>query len=180
MNSPPTIYYVLQIAVPALLLVAGWYVLYRNSVRIESRKEVREFVEQIEKIINKINTDSRQYYSIENHEAIGNLSCTIKSNFLLLSHYLFILKGLGVDFQNSEYLIAFKKNTTGGYFETTDYLQQIDIPGWQADCANFAAQLKLSVRLAYFRWCGNYKTLKLKRENNLKMFDFRGRAPTRE
>lgn len=162
MNTLPPVYYMLQITVPALLIITGWFVLYRNSVKIEKRKEVRDFVDQITDLIDKISIDSQIYYSSLNSDSIGNLSCTIKSNFLLLSHYLFIMKGLGVEFQNSDYLIGFKKITTGGYFETSSYLKQSDIPGWQADCANNAAQLKLSVRLAYFYWCGSFRSPKEK------------------
>jgi hypothetical protein len=164
---PPAIYYILQILVPAILIISGWFVLYRNSVKIETRKEAREFIEKIEFLIDKIQTQVNKYYCSDNMKFNGNLSCSIKADFLLLSHYLFIMKGLGLTLQNSEHLVAYKKATTGAYFETADYLKQTDIPGWEADCVNHAAKLKLSVRTAYFRWSGSYKVPKDKIKNQV-------------
>lgn len=155
-ESLPTIYYVLQIAIPATLIISGWFVVYKNSKSIESRKEARDFVECMEDLIDKIHRDSILYFSKDNEFSIGPLSSAIKSNSLLLSHYLFVLKGLGIEFKGSPKLTAFRKSITGGFFETTNFHKQTEIPGWSEEISNCAAELKLSLRTAYFTWCGTY------------------------
>lgn len=157
MTAPPPIYYFLQIAVPASLIVAGWFVVYANSKKIESRKEARDFVEQIEGLIDTINIRSKEYYNSNENTPSENLSSEIKASFTLLSHYLFILKGLGIRFKNTTRLVMFKKLITGSYFETKDFKNQLAIPGWNQEVSNATAELKLSVRQAYFEWCGSYK-----------------------
>lgn len=160
MTGPPQIYYYLQIAVPAIIIIAGWFVIYNNSLKIESRKEARDFVDKIENLIDSLQHDINQYYSVnENH--IGNYSSNIKAKFLLLSHYLFILKSLGINFRGSRLLTEFKKSATGGYFETQDFRKQAEIPGWEADLASLAAQIKLALRRSYFEWTQGTKLVSL-------------------
>lgn len=158
MSTPPLIYYVLQIVVPAIIIIAGWFVVYNNSKKIESRKEARDFVDQIDSLVDEIYTECVEYYSSIDEKHIGNKSSGIKSKFLLLSYYLLILKGLGIKFKGSRILGEFRRNVTGSFFETVDFHKQSQIPGWCEETANSAAQLKLSVRQAYFEWCGSYRS----------------------
>lgn len=156
MTSPPKLYYVLQILVPAILIIAGWIVVYKNSLKIEARKEAREFVDQMDSLIDGLQEKIVTYYT-NNNAHIGSLSASIKADFQLISHYLFIIQGMGIRFTRSDVLTNYRKSATGGFFETTKFRDQRGIPGWDAEIAGLAAQLKLSVRRAYVTWSGNYK-----------------------
>lgn len=160
MNQPPTYYYILQISVPALMIAAGWYVVHQNALRIERRKEAREFVEYIEKLIDEIYEDVTDYF-LNGNCHIGQKSASIKANFQLVSHYLFILKGLGLDPKCGSLLTRLRKISTGGFFETKNFKKQVEIPGWDAELAESSAQIKLAIRQSYYRWTKHFKPLEL-------------------
>lgn len=137
------------------MIVAGWFVVYNNSLKIEKRKEAREFVQDIEILIDKIYVDVISYYT-NGEEHIGPDTSLIKSNFLLISHYLFVLKSLGLNPNCSQYLTQFRRSSTGGFFETKEFKNQCNVPGWDSEIANSASQLKLSLRICYYKWVGAY------------------------
>ena len=133
------------------MIAAGWYVVYRNSLKIEARKEAREFVDHLDGVIDSLHRSIIRYYC-ENEQHTGDLSSSIKAEFLLISHYLFLLKGLGINFTGGALLTNYRKAATGMFFETVEFKKQRDIPNWEAEVASLAAQLKLALRRAYFSW----------------------------
>lgn len=142
------------------MIGAGWLVVYRNSLRIEARKDARDFLEQIESNIDSLQGNIVKYY-VDNEQHIGHLSAQIKADFQLLSQHMFILKGFGIKVYGSDILTQYRKSSTGGYFETVDFRKQRDIPGWDADLSSLSAQLKLALRRSYHEWTKAYSPPKL-------------------
>ena len=143
-----------RIAAPSALVVLGWLVLYSNAKRIETRKEIRKLADIINQTIDEVASDARLYFSKQNTEYTGHLSNKIKTELSLISHYLFLMDGCGVKFLGSRDLVEFRKIVTGSYFETAQFMKQIEIPGWSAEFAASHAKLKLSVDRSYFKWTG--------------------------
>lgn len=159
--TPPPIFYVLQILVPASLIVAGWVVVFNNAKKIEARKEARDFCQNLVEFVDRLSLNVIDYYK-HNDQHIGPKSSKIKADFLLLSHYLFLLEGLGIKFKGSSTLNEFRKSSTGGYFETRSFKKQCEIPGWDAEIAALSAKMKIAIYRDYFEWAGNYKAPKPK------------------
>lgn len=147
----------IRIGIPAMLIIAGWVVLYRNSRKIESRKELRSLVQHVIDISCEIQKDAEFYYGKDNKSHSGLVTSRIKSNFLLLSKYLYVLRSLGLDLSDAEILNNYRKTVTGGHFETKDYKKQVAIPGWEIELAQNHAAFKIWLDQAYFRWSGAFK-----------------------
>lgn len=143
-----------KIAVPAALVVVGWLVLYSNARKIETRKEIRKLADIINQTIDIVAADARVYFSSANTEHVGHLSNKIKTDLSLISHYLFLLQGCGLKFLGTRDLVDFRKVVTGSYFETSEFMKQLEIPGWISEFAACQAKLKLSVDRSYFKWTG--------------------------
>ncbi|KHL25633.1 hypothetical protein PK98_02965 [Croceibacterium mercuriale] len=148
----------IKLTVPAILVIAGWYVVYRNALKLEFRKDTRKLIEITIGIVESVTEDSRDYYSESNRDHIGYLSARIKADLSLISHYIFMIESCGVKFKGSDALVDFRKCVSGSYFETTDFRKQIDLPGWHSELSVSSARLKMLLDRCYFEWTNALKS----------------------
>lgn len=92
----------------------------------------------------------RYYKGDEGH--IGFHSADIRSKFLLLSHYLILMKNKGITFDFTPYLIAYRKAVMGDHFETEQYKKQLEIPDRKSDIANSRSELHFRITKSYIDW----------------------------
>jgi hypothetical protein len=142
---------VLRIAIPAAIVVIGWWIVSNQNDKRERRKEIRSIVDELKEIILEIRADTIEYYSERNSEATGSLSDKIKLNFLLVSQYLLLLRNAGMAINVSAELIALRKTATGGYFENAQFRKQGENPKWLSGLCSESVELILAIEKAYFR-----------------------------
>lgn len=142
---------ILRIAIPAGIVVVGWWIVSSQTDKRERRKEIRAIVEDLRKTILEIREDTVEYYGTENKISVGSLSDKIKLNFLLVSQYLLLLKNAGMVLNVSAELIALRKTATGGFFESKDFHKQTENPKWLSSLCSESVELILAIEKAYFR-----------------------------
>lgn len=135
-----------------LVVIAGWFVVFRQAIHLRRRDDVRKTVDLIGATVDEVYDICREYYSQRTDGHINYLSTNIKAKFVLISHYLILVSGSDIVKNVSPALRAFKIHATGGYFETTDYHKQEDVPNWKTELAASAHELKFRVEKGYFDW----------------------------
>ncbi|MEN7535975.1 hypothetical protein [Aurantiacibacter flavus] len=145
---------------PLALSVIGWVVVFEHSALLKNRDNISEIVKSAKFEVDEILKISKQYYeSNDNH--IGFLSGEIRSKFLLVSHYLMLLRDLGVDGKVARYLVQYKQAVTGGYFETIDFKMQTQEQVGKSDITNSANELKFRIDKMYCDWMKSTSILKV-------------------
>lgn len=140
------------LAVTNLVVIVGWFFLFKQTLSIKRRDEIRKLVELSSATIDEIYLLCQEYYSSDSGDHISYSSTNIKAKFVLLSHYLLLLRNEGVGGEISVALRAFKIFATGGLFETTRFNEQDDVPGWKSELATSAHELKFRIEKGFFDW----------------------------
>jgi len=146
--------------IAAILVVVGWVVLYRQTLAMRRREEMAQSVQLVIQTVDNIFHLSREYYSPSNSDHISYLSAEIKGKFVLLSKYLMILKAAGMQFDVKVDILKFKMLSTGGHFETVDFLQQLNQPNWREELTYSGLSLRYSIERSYFTWCNQKLNIK--------------------
>ncbi len=142
---------ILRLVIPATCIVIGWLVVSNQQDKRERRKEIRDLVEEVTKIILIVREDVLEYFGEKNNDPTGPLADKIKLNLLLISQYLFLMKSAGLNIKVSQELIALRKTATGGFFETVDFKKQLENPQWLGNLRSESVELILAIQKAYFR-----------------------------
>lgn len=150
-NSYASYIAALSIAVSVL----GWIVVFRQTSIIKYRDDVKVIVQKSEDTVNRL-FDLAKYYYQENDEHIGFASADIRANFLLLSHYLILLRHFGLETKLESYVVAYRSAIMGGYFETTDFKKQLEIPDKRSDISNTKSELNFRINKSYFNWTNEF------------------------
>lgn len=144
---------VLSIAIPNLLVLIGWLVIYRQTISIKRRDDLEGIVRKSCELIEKIYSDAIAYFSDDEILPIGHESAEIRSTSLLLTHYLMLLRERGVKKSIGPYLISFRKSCMGGFFESTRKNEQSGLPNWKSDLANSKSELIFRINQSFLEWC---------------------------
>lgn len=144
----------------AILVVIGWIVLFRQSLAIRRREEMAQSVQLAVETVTDILSLSKEYYSPSNSEHISYLSAELKGKFVLLSKYLLILRAAGMRLDVREGLLKYKILSTGGHFETTSFLQQLNQPNWREEITYTGLSLRYAIERSYFTWCNQKLNIK--------------------
>ena len=131
--------------------VIGWIIVFRQAMFIKHRDDIKNIIDNAKITVDDIFELSKNYY-LENDDHIGFASSDIKSRFLLLSHYILLLKSKGVDVKLSPYVISFRKAIMGDYFETLDFKKQMEIPDRRSDITNGRSELNFRIEKTYVDW----------------------------
>lgn len=134
------------------VVILGWIIVFRQAINLRKRDDVRKTVDLISATCDEIYKLACIYYSDRNNSHINYNSTNLKAKFVLLSHYLLLLRGASVRLDISATLNSFKNLATGGYFETVNFPLQESLPNWQTNLAATAHELKFRVEKAYFDW----------------------------
>lgn len=153
---------------PSIITVIGWIIIFQQAMNIRYSEDVKNVVEKSNNVIDRIYDLAFEYYG-ENIEHIGLKSADIRANFLLLSHYLLLLREKGIQTGLSSYLTAYKKAVMGDYFETTEFKKQLEIPDRRSDIANGRSELSFRISQTYYTWSkrvGFFALLKMRYARN--------------
>lgn len=132
------------------LVIVGWFIVFRQALAVRYRDDLRKIVDLAADTINDIYQRCCAYYSDRSSGHINHNSTNIKAKFVLLSHYLLMLREAGIDTGVSKSLTEYKIHASGGYFETLDYQKQAEVPNWQIDLASSAQELRYRLERGYF------------------------------
>jgi DNA repair ATPase RecN len=99
----------------------GWYVVWRQNGKRETRKEARSLIDSIEKRIAEIESIAYKYYKTEPDKSL-DLAASIKIELHRLADSLVVLARLNSKFTVSDQLIHFRQSITGGDFESRERL----------------------------------------------------------
>lgn len=142
----------ISLVVTNIVVILGWFVVFRQSLLIKSRDDIRNMIDITSNTVDEIYNLCKIYYSYENIDHINYDSTSIKAKFVLLSHYLGLLRAAGMSGGVSAALIIFKMHATGGHFETLNFHSQETVPNWKSELAASAEELKFRVEGNYFDW----------------------------
>jgi hypothetical protein len=134
-----------------IIVIFGWLVVFRQAIHLRRREDIRKTIDLISGTVDNIYDLTCSYYS-SNEGHITYSSANLKAKFVLLSHYLILLKDTGIVTGISPTLTAYKIYSTGSYFETQNYKKQEDIPDWRSELAASAQELKFKLEKGYFEW----------------------------
>lgn len=145
--------------ITCLLVIAGWVVVYKQNLALKERDEIESLVNHALQEIIEVQKLCEIYYGKDNDKHIGFKSNEIKAKFMLLSHYLMMLKNnYNINVQ-STYLNEYKKVCTGNHFETINFSMQIEIPDWMPDLSMKSAELRYRIVQAHIICLNNKKFL---------------------
>lgn len=132
------------------IVIAGWFVIFKQTVSIKNRDELKSVASLSHVLIDKIYFDAIDYYDDESDQHINHKSARIRSDFVYLSHTLIVFRSIVATDKLSVPLLAFRMHAMGGHFETQSFKMQNAIPDWKNELANSASELKFKIDQAYF------------------------------
>ncbi len=155
MTCPPTSFNWLGL-LTAAVTIFGWFVVFRQSLILKSREDVRGLVDTAQSIVDEIYELSKKYYT-DNDDHIGFISSDIRSRFLLLSLYVSLINKKNAKYDVEHYVIQYRKAIMGGFFETTEFKRQMEIPDRRADISNFRSELHYHIEIMFVNWTKSIK-----------------------
>lgn len=141
-----------DVVLPSLLVLIGWWVVYWQTLRIKRRDDLQLLVEKATNLVEEIRCDSLEYFT-DAQEVIGPRSAKIRADFVLLSKYLLLLRQRGLPLCVSAHLTEFRRNAMGGYFENVEVSKQVTIPNWFSELANSRTQMIYLINKDFLDWC---------------------------
>lgn len=144
---------VVEIALPNVLVLIGWFVVYHQMVAMKKRDDLALMVEKSIQLIEEIYNLTIDYFSNDNIEPIGHESADIRSKHLLLSHYLMTLRQRNVKGEIGKTLNAYRQVTMGTFFENTRKSEQRTLPHWKSELANNKSELIFRLNQNFLEWC---------------------------
>lgn len=138
------------LAITNIVVVIGWFVVFRQALHIKRRDDLRKLVDLSTNVIDEIYNLTCKYYSSSLNGHINHDSTNLRAKFVLLSHYLLMLRSANISTGISAALTQYKIHATGGYFETVGFQNQNAVPNWQNDLASAAQELRFRIEKGYF------------------------------
>lgn len=145
---------IFESTLPLLVSVVGWIVVFEQAASLKNRDETAHIVGVTKNTIDEIFDLGVTYYENNIHH-IGFISADIRAKFLLLSHYLLLLRSKGLNIDLEQYVVQYRKAIMGGYFETLDFKKQVEIPDRRSDIANARSELKFRLDKIHSDWAHN-------------------------
>jgi len=107
-------------AVSWLLVLVGWFRLTNENNKRQLRKEVKERIDEIQELLNAIEDDSYEYYSLPQGPEAERLALRLKTKVSSVGHHLNVLSGIDAKYSCSGLLIRLRRSVTGGAFESVE------------------------------------------------------------
>lgn len=138
-----------NIVVTNLVVAFGWFIVFKQALKVNHNQNISRVSSLATTTIDDIYNQCKNYYRASG-DHISYESADIRAKFVLLSHYLILLRESGIETGISAALIQFKGHAMGGYFETIDYKRQLDLPNWKINLTSSAHELKFRIEKGQF------------------------------
>lgn len=139
---------------PIMVSVIGWIVVFEQAASLKNRDDVHKLITDSKNTVDGIFQSSITYFC-ENDHHIGFLSSEIRAEFLLLSHYIFLLRQKGLKSKLEPYVVDYRKSVMGKHFETLDFKKQLVDQENISKIANSRSELKFRLDKMHSDWARN-------------------------
>ncbi|WP_143330316.1 hypothetical protein [Chromobacterium haemolyticum] len=107
-------------AVSWVLVLWGWHRVTKENNKRELRKEVKDRIDTVAKLLDSVEDDAIEYYRMDNSDESIRLARKIKVNVASVGHHLNILTNIDDKYRCSHELIALRKAVTGSDFDSAE------------------------------------------------------------
>lgn len=149
-TEPSFWFEVLKLALPVLIVIAGWYIVSQQQNRRERRKEIRELIALIKTNLDAMVEDSVSYFRERDDDKVQILAGKMKYESIMISKTLVLISTAGLAVDCNQEMTDFRAAAMGPYFETSDRKKQLDDPEWAQSLALFAGAVLDKIETAYF------------------------------
>lgn len=141
---------VAKLALPSLVVIAGWYVVSIQQNRRERRKEIRELISVVKTNVDAMVADSVAYFNEVDDQKAQILAGRMKYESIVISKTLLLLSTAGLVLDCNEEMTQFRNAAMGEFFETKGRKKQLENPHFAQELALDAGTLLDAVESAYF------------------------------